>query len=121
MHVSGLKTRVCRILLVVMVFAQITNTAQACMALEITVMAFSKTLHHDHCNKPVNPNSCLQQATSGDQSFSNAETPTFASVDVAVLILPSAFDAPLPSFTDAKPPLHATDPPGLTRFCSLQL
>src|SRR3954470_3977059 len=87
----------CRLLLGVMVFAQVANASLTCVVPNMSaVMAFAHSGQDDHCHKNVNPNSCLQQATAKDQSSGQAEALTFASSNVAVLVLPRQFDPVLP-------------------------
>src|SRR3954468_13100733 len=109
----------CRFVLGVMVFAQIANASQSCVAPGMSpVMAFAHDKQDDHCHKGVNPNSCLQQANASDQSLDHAETPVFEASSIAILALLWDTDCAVAGsvLTAAKSP--TTDPPPLIRFCS---
>ncbi|HXF15619.1 MAG TPA: hypothetical protein VN496_01370 [Burkholderiales bacterium] len=117
-----LGTMLCRFVLGVMVFAQVANASQSCVAPEMSpIMAFSQDKQDDHCHKGVNPNSCLQQANASDQSLDHAQTPVFATSSVAILVLPWATDCAVPGAVLTAASSPTTDPPPLIRFCSLQL
>jgi hypothetical protein len=111
-----------RVLVGVMLFAQLVNAAQACVMAELSpVMAFGNTDHHSDCAKRVNPNSCLQQATATDQSFSHTELPVLGMPSVAGLTLPRAFIATTSYIVATAVPHRSTDPPPAIRFCSFQI
>ena len=110
-----------RVLLGVMIFAQLVNAGQACIMPPSPVMAFANADHSGECAKRVNPNSCLQQSIATDQSFGHAELPVLAMPDVVVLILPRALVATTPFIIATAVPHRSTDPPPSIRFCSFQL
>src|SRR4051812_22138328 len=117
-----LGTALCRFVLAVMVFAQVANASQSCVAPGMSpVMAFSQDQHDDHCHKGVNPNSCLQQANASDQSLDHAQTPVFAASSVAILVLLWDTDCAVAGAVLTAASSPTTDPPPLIRFCSLQL
>ena len=111
-----------RVLVGVMLFAQLVNAGQACIMPALSpVMAFANADHDSDCAKRVNPNSCLQQSTATDQSFGQAELPVLGMPNVVVLTLPRVSVA-APSFVVATAvPHRSTDPPPSIRFCSFQI
>lgn len=111
-----------RLLIGAMLFAQLVNSAQACVMPELSpVVAFASTAHHGDCVNRVNPNSCLQQATATDQSPSHAELAVLGMPDVVVFTRPRA-TVTMTSFVVAIAiPHRSTDPPPSIRFCSFQL
>jgi|tagenome__1003787_1003787.scaffolds.fasta_scaffold20619643_1 hypothetical protein len=113
----------CRLLLGIIMFAQVVDAVQACIAPGMSpVMAFVQHTHNDHCNKRPNPNSCLQQSTASDQTFDHTETPVFAASSVAILTLPWDSDcAIVGAILPVAPSPSAADPPTAIRFCTLQL
>ena len=111
-----------RVLVGVMLFAQLVNAGQACVMSALSpVMAFANADHHSDCAKRVNPNSCLQQSTATDQSVGHAELPVLGMPNVAVLTLPRV-SVSAPSFVVATVvPHRSSDPPPSIRFCSFQI
>ncbi|MBI3530223.1 MAG: hypothetical protein HY067_19930 [Betaproteobacteria bacterium] len=111
-----------RVLIGAMLFAQLVNAGQACIMPPLSpVMAFANADHHSHCAKRVNPNSCLQQSTATDQSFSQAELPVSGMPDVVVLTLPRELVATTSYIVATAVPHRSTDPPLSIRYCSFQL
>lgn len=111
-----------RILIGTMLFAQLVNSAEACVMPELSpAMAFANADHHGDCAKRVNPNSCLQQSTATDQSFSHAELPSLGMPSVVVLTLPRALIATTLYVVATSVPHRSTDPPPAIRFCSFQI
>ena len=112
----------CRVLLGVMLFAQVINASHACVAPALSpAMAFAQSGDDGHCSNTINANSCLQQYTATDQSAGHAEVPVLASPDVAVLILPREAPVTVSQAVSAAVPHRATDPPPSIRFCSFQI
>ena len=112
----------CRVLVGVMLFAQVINAAHACVAPALSpAMAFAHAGDDGPCSKTINANSCLQQYTATDQNLSHAEVPALAAPDVAVLTLPRESPATVVQGVAAAVPHRATDPPPSIRFCSFQL
>jgi hypothetical protein len=113
----------CRLLLGIIVFAQVVDAVQACVVPGMSpVMAFVQHTHSDHCNKRPNPNSCLQQSTASDQASDHAETPVFTASSVAILLLPwDSGCATAGGILPVAPLPSAVDPPTTIRFCTLQL
>jgi hypothetical protein len=117
-----LRVVLCRMLLGVMLFAQVINAANACVAPALSpAMAFANTGDNGHCNKAINGNSCLQQYTATDQSSNHPEVPALAASDIAVLTLPREAPATVVPRISTAVPHRATDPPPSVRFCSLQI
>ena len=111
-----------RVLIGAMLFAQMANAAQACIAPALSpAMAFAQADHDSSCAKRVNPNSCLQQSTATDQSFSQAEVPVLGMPNVVVLTLPRELVATTSYVVATALPHRSTDPPLSIRFCSFQL
>ena len=110
-----------RILLGVMLLAQLVNAGQACVMPPSPVMAFAYADHDSDCAKRVNPNSCLQQSIATDQSFGPAELPVLGMPDVAVLTLPLEVVATASCLITSLVPHRSTDPPSSIRFCSFQI
>ena len=111
-----------RILVGVMLFAQLVNAGQACVMPALSpVMAFANADHHSDCAKRVNPNSCLQQSTATDQSVGQAELPVLGMPNVVVLNVPRALVAMPPYVVATVVPHRSTDPPSSIRFCSFQI
>jgi hypothetical protein len=110
-----------RMLLGVMLLAQVVNAGQACVMPPSPVMAFANADHDSDCAKRVNPNSCLQQSIAADQSFGQAELPVLAMPDVAVLTLPREVVATASFVITTAVPHRSTDPPPSIRFCSFQI
>ena len=112
----------CRVLIGALLFAQMANAAQVCIAPALSpAMAFAQTEQDSNCAKRINPNSCLQQSTATDQSFSHAELPVVGMPNVVVLTLPRALVATTSYVIAAALPHRSTDPPSSIRFCSFQL
>lgn len=110
-----------RVLVGVMLFAQLANAGQACVVPGLSpAMAFAQD-HDGDCARRVNPNSCLQQATATDQSFSHTELPVLGMPNVVVLTLPRALVATTSYIVATAIPHRSTDPPTSIRFCSFQL
>ena len=122
---SGFRHRcvaLCRVLLGVMLFAQVIYAAHACVTPALSpAMAFAHAGDDGPCSKTINGNSCLQQYTATDQSPSHAEVPALATPDVAVLTLPREAPATVSQAVSATVPHRATDPPPSIRFCSFQI
>ena len=110
-----------RVVLGVMMFAQLVNAGQACVMPPSPVMAFANADHDGDCAKRVNPNSCLQQSIATDQSFGQAELPVLVMPDVAVLTIPRTLVATTSYIIATAVPHRSTDPPPSIRFCSFQL
>lgn len=111
-----------RVLIGAMLFAQMVNASHACVMPALSpVMAFASADHQSDCAKRVNPNSCLQQSTATDQSFSHAELPSLGMPSVVVLTLPRAFIATTSCIVAIAVPHRSTDPPPAIRFCSFQI
>jgi len=110
-----------RVLLGVMMFAQLVNAGEACVMPPSPVMAFANADHDSDCAKRVNPNSCLQQSIATDQSVGHAELPVLGMPDVVVLILPHALIGTTSYIIATAVPQRSTDPPPSIRFCSFQL
>ena len=111
-----------RVLIGAMLFAQAVNAAQACVMPELSpAMAFAQSQHDIDCDNRVNPNSCLQQTTATDQSFSQAEVPVLGMPNVVVLTLPRELVATTSYVVATALPHRSTDPPLSFRFCSFQL
>ena len=110
-----------RVLIGAMLFAQMVNASHACVMPALSpAMAFASADHQSDCAKRVNPNSCLQQSTATDQSFSHAELPSLGMPSV-VVILPRAFIATTSNIVATAVPHRSTDPPPAIRFCSFQI
>lgn len=111
-----------RVLIGAMLFAQMVNASQACVMPNLApAMAFASADHHSDCAKRVNPNSCLQQSTATDQSFSDAELLSLGMPNVVFLILPRTFIATTSYIVATAVPHRSTDPPPAIRFCSFQI
>lgn len=105
-----------------MLFGQLVNAVQACTMPSLSpVMAFASADHPSDCAKRVNPNSCLQQSTATDQSFSHGELAAFEIPDVVVLTVPREMVATTTFVFATTVPHRSTDPPPSIRFCSFQL
>ena len=117
-----LSVALCRVLIGAMLFAQLVNAGQACVVPVLSpAMAFAQADHDSNCAKRVNPNSCLQQSTATDQSFSQAELPVLGMPNVVVLTLPREFIATTSYVVATTLPHRSADPPLSIRFCSFQL
>jgi len=119
---SRLSVALGRVLIGAMLFAQLVNAGQACVMPALSpAMAFANADQHGDCAQRVNPNSCLQQSTATDQSFSQAEFPVLGMPDVVVLTLPRELVATTSYVVATAVPHRSTDPPLSIRFCSFQL
>src|SRR5256885_13759415 len=105
-----------RVLIGVMLCAQLANAGQACIMPPSPVMAFANADHDSDCAKRVNPNSCLQQSIATDQSFGDPEVPVLGLPDVVVLLLPRVVTAASSYVVAAHVPHRSTDPPRSIRF-----
>ena len=110
-----------RVLIGVMLCAQLANAGQACIMPPSPVMAFANADHDSDCAKRVNPNSCLQQSIATDQSFGHAELPVLGMPNVVALVLPRTFIATTSYVVATAVPHRSTDPPASIRFCSFQI
>ena len=111
-----------RVLIGTMLFAHLVNAGQACVMPALSpAMAFAEAAHNGNCAKRINPNSCLQQSTATDQSFSHAELALSGMPNVAAFTLPRASVATTPYIVAVAVPHRSTDPPPSIRFCSFQL
>lgn len=116
-----LSVALCRVLIGAMLFAQSVNAGQACVVPALSpAMAFAQ-VHDSDCANRVNPNSCLQQATATDQSFTQGELPALGMPNVVVLTLPRELVATTSYIVATTVPPRSTDPPRSIRFCSFQL
>ena len=111
-----------RVLIGAMLFAQLVNAGQACVVPVLSpAMAFAQADHDSNCAERVNPNSCLQQATATDQSFSQADLPALGMPNVAVITLPRELVVATSYVVATAVPHRSADPPLAIRFCSFQL
>ncbi len=110
-----------RFIVLMLLFGQSLSAALPCqMPDQKPAMAFSDMSGMD-CAQKANPNACLQQYVSADQSLNHVQVAFADMSQVAALTVPFALDRAVASPPPPVSLAHSPDPPPSIRFCSLQL